>query len=157
MNACVNQPSPPFGKVGRSGRTANDCQARVRELQTGNPHKLRCRHTFLVSVNALTAERAAHDKLKEDNLQLKTQRGCDGGKDWFLFPDGQTVGSLITKVREALNQVGWLVTEQSSDWNESSINPSISPNQSPQFVYNSKWRQVPCRGNELQHITYNCK
>ena len=156
MNSCVNQPSPPFGKVGKTDRTANACRARVQELQTGNPHKLRCRHVFLVT-NPLSAETGAHNDLKGSNLHLKTQRGCDGGKDWFLFPDSQTVGSLITRVRQAITAGGWFVEEESHDWVESSINPSLFPNQSPQFVYNSKWRQVPCKGDELQHITYNCK
>ena len=156
MGDCANKSSPPFGKVGRTTRTANDCKARVQQLQTGNPFKLRCRRTFLVRVDPEIAERAAHDKLKEEHLHLKTQQDCEGGEDWFLFPDGQRVASLIDNVRQTLSQAGWIVSEQ-RDWVESSINPSISPNQSPQFVYNSKWRQVPCRGNELQHITYNCK
>ena len=159
MDACAGQPSPPFGKVGKTDRTENACKARVDELQTGNPHKLKCKHMFLVT-EPYNAEKAAHRNLTKpppNNFHLKTQRGCGGGKDWFLFPNGQTVASLITRVRAVITDGGWFVSELTFDWVESSINPSLSSNQSPQFVYNSKWRQVPCRGDELQHITYNCK
>ena len=158
MDSCDSQPSPPFGKVGITRRTASACKARVDELQTGNPHKLRCKHMFLVT-EPKEAEEAAHHNMTKpppNNLELKTQRRCGGGGEWFRFPNGQ-VGSLINRVRAVISEGGWLVSEQSFDWVESSINPSLSPNQSPQFVYNSKWRQVPCRGDELQHITYNCK
>ena len=158
MNPCDSQPSPPFGKVGKTDRTASACKARVEELQTGNPHKLICKHMFLVT-KPKDAEKAAHKNLTKpppNNFHLKTQRGCGGGKDWFRFPNGQ-VGSLINRVRGVITDGGWFVSEESFDWVESSINPSLSPNQSPQFVYNSRWRQVPCIGDELQHITYNCK
>ena len=160
MDACVTQPSPPFGKVGQTDRTASHCQARLRELQTGNPHRLRCVHMFLVT-DPEEAESAAHSNMTKpppNNLHLKSQRNCGTGKDWFLFPDGQTVQSLINRVRAVITDGGWFVSESSNnDWVESSINPSLSPNQSPQFLYNSKWRQLPCRGDELLHITYNCK
>ena len=158
MNACDGQPSPPFGKVGKTDRTALACKARVEELQTGNPHKLICKHVFRVT-KPNDAEKAAHKNLTKpapNDFHLKSQRGCGGGKDWFRFPNDQ-VGSLISTVRAVITDGGWFVSEQSFDWVESSINPSLSPNQSPQFVYNSKWRQVPCIGDELQHITYNCK
>ena len=158
MDACDGQPSPPFGKVGITNSTASACKARVDKLQTGNPHKLICKHMFLVTIPR-DAEKAAHKNLTKpppNNFRLKTQRGCDGGGEWFRFPNGQ-VGSLINRVRGVISDGGWLVSEQSFDWVESSIDPSLSPNQSPQFDYNSKWRQVPCRGDELQHITYNCK
>ena len=158
MDACDGQPSPPFGKVGITNNTASACKARVDKLQTGNPHKLICKHMFLVT-KPREAEKAAHKDLTKpapDDFGLKTQRGCNGGGEWFRFPNDQ-VESLINRVRGVINDGGWLVSEQSFDWVESSIDPSLSPNQSPQFDYNSKWRQVPCRGDELQHITYNCK
>ena len=158
MDPCDGHPSPPFGKVGKTEKTESACKARVDKLQTGNPHKLRCKHMFLVTVPK-DAEKAAHKNLTKpppNNFRLKTQRGCGGGEEWFRFPNDQ-LGSLINRVRAVITEGGWFVSEQSFDWVESSINPSLSPNQSPQFVYNSKWRQVPCRGDELQHITYNCK
>ena len=152
MNRCLNQPAPPFGKVGSSNRTANTCRARLKELQTGNPHQLVCRYTFSVTVNELTAENRVKRKLTTDGLKVSER--CHGGTEWFSFPQGG-LQALANRVREILNEAGYLPPR--SDWVESSINPSLSPNQSPQFVYNSKWRQVPCKGDELQHITYNCK
>ena len=152
MNPCLDQPAPPFGKVGSSSRTANNCGARLGELQTGNPHQLTCSHTFSVTENQRTAENRVKRQLRTDGLDIYPS--CRGGTEWFSFP-GSGVQSLAARVREILNDAGVLAPR--SDWVESSINPSLSPNQSPQFVYNSKWRQVPCKGDELQHITYNCK
>ena len=152
MNSCLNQPTPPFGKVGSSNRTAKNCQARLRELQTGNPHRLVCRHTFSVTENERTAEIRVQRQLRADGLDVQPR--CGGGREWFSFPRGG-LQALINRVRQILNDAGVLAPR--SDWVESSINQSLSPNQSPQFVYNSKWRQVPCKGDELQHITYNCK
>ena len=46
MKRCVDQPSPPFAKVGQTSRTRAGCKDRVKELQTGNPHKLICKNQF---------------------------------------------------------------------------------------------------------------
>ena len=156
MKKCKDQPSPPFAKVGYSSQVTDDCKQRVQKLQTGNPHKLICKHQFFVTIPK-DAEKAAHTRLNELNLNLEKQNRCDGGSEWFLFPDENDEESLIDVVRDAITRGNWLVSEKASDWVESSINPSLSPSQSPQFVYNSKWRQVPCKGDVLQHITYNCK
>ena len=154
MNPCLNS-APRFGKVGSSRRSANYCQARVRELQTGNPHELVCNYMFNVVGNLTTAERTVHDTLRDvDGLNTRANHNCNGGREWYSFP-GNGVQSLAQRVRAILQQAGFLAP--TNDWVESSINPSLSPNQSPQSVYNSKWRQVPCKGDELQHITYNCK
>ncbi|CAH3189873.1 unnamed protein product [Porites evermanni] len=152
MRACLSQPAPPFGKVGSSSRPDNNCGARVGELQTGNPHQLVCNHMFHVTVALSTAEGRVRTNLT--NSGYSVYPSCHGGREWFRFP-GTGLQSLADRVRAVLNDAGFLATR--SDWVESSINPSLSPNQSPQFVYNSKWRQVPCKGDELQHITYNCK
>ena len=152
MNRCLNQSAPPFGKVGSSERTENNCAARVGELQTGNPHQLVCRYTFSVTEDPKTAERRVRHNLTEDGFNIYPS--CRGGTEWFTFP-GSRVQSLAARARAVLNDAGVLAS--TSDWVESSINSSLSPNQSPHFVYNSKWRQVPCKGDELQHITYNCK
>ena len=152
MNRCLNQSAPPFGKVGSSERTENNCAARIGELQTGNPHQLVCRYTFSVTEDPKTAERRVRHNLTEDGFNIYPS--CRGGTEWFTFP-GSRVQSLAARARAVLNDAGVLAS--TSDWVESSINPSLSPNQSPHFVYNSKWRQVPCKGDELQHITYNCK
>ena len=152
MNRCLNQPAPPFGKVGSSKRTASNCQARLKELQTGNPHQLVCGHTFPVTENERTAENTVKRQLRAEGLGI--QPSCRGGSEWFSYPRGG-LAALANRVRQILNDEGVLAPR--SDWVESSINPSLSPNQSPQFLYNSKWRQVPCKGDELQHITYNCK
>ena len=149
MNSCQNQ---PYGKIGSTGRTDNSCGARLGELQTGNPHQLVCGHVFLVTEVPTTAERRVHQQLTTDNLNIYTT--CRGGTEWYSFPRGGVRG-LANRVRAILDDANVLVP--ASDWVESSINPSLSPNQSPQFVYNSKWRQVPGKGDELQHITYNCK
>ena len=151
MNICLGS-RPPFGKVGATTRSANFCQARVRELQTGNPHQLVCNHYFSVVGNLTRAESTVHNQLRDDGLSIRGT--CNGGREWYSFP-GSGVQSLANRVRAILHQNGFLAP--TSDWVESSINPSLSPNQFPQFVYNSKWRQVPCKGDELQHITYNCK
>ena len=152
MRACLTQGAPPFGKVGSSSRPDNNCGARLGELQTGNPHQLACNHMFRVTGDLRTAEGRVHRQLRTDGLHI--YQSCGGGREWYSFP-GRGVQSLATRVRNILNSTG--VLAPTSDWVESSINPSLSPNQSPQFVYNSKWRQVPCKGDELQHITYNCK
>ena len=149
MNSCHNQ---PYGKIGSTTRTDNSCGARLGELQTGNPHRLVCSYVFLVSELPGTAERRVHQQLREDGLHIYPS--CHGGREWYSFP-GRGVRSLASRVEAILNAADVLV--RTRDWVESSINPSLSPNQSPQFVYNSKWRQVPCKGDELQHITYNCK
>ena len=151
MNPCLGS-APPFGKVGSTSRSANFCQARVRELQTGNPHQLVCNHYFSVVGNLTRAESTVHNQLRLDGRSIRGT--CHGGREWYSFP-GSGVQSLANRVRAILNEAGFLAPTR--DWVESSINPSLSPNQSPQFVYNSKWRQVPCKGDELQHITYNCK
>ena len=152
MKRCLNQPEPPFGKVGSSKRTESNCQARLKELQTGNPHQLVCRHTFPVTENERTAEHTVKKQLRAEGLGI--QPSCRGGSEWFSYPRGG-LAALANRVTQILNDEGVLAPR--SDWVESSINPSLSPNQSPQFLYNSKWRQVPCKGDELQHITYNCK
>ena len=152
MNRCLNQPAPPFGKVGSSNRTESNCHARLKELQTGNPHQLVCRHTFPVTENERTAESTVRRLLRADGLGIQPR--CRGGTEWFSYPRGG-LAALANRVRQILNDEGVLAPR--SDWVESSINPSLSPNQSPQFLYNSKWRQVRCKGDELQHITYNCK
>ena len=60
MRACLSQPAPPFGKVGSSSRPDNNCEARVRELQTGNPHQLVCNHMFPVTEQLSAAERGCY-------------------------------------------------------------------------------------------------
>ena len=117
------------------------------------------RSPFPVPRSPLPVSRFSNIQRKEGSADL-TDSGyniypsCRGGTEWFSFP-GSGLQSLANRVRAVLNDAGVLAS--TSDWVESSINPSLSPNQSPQSVYNSKWRQVPCKGDELQHITYNCK
>ena len=152
MRACLSQPAPPFGKVGSSSRPDNNCGARVGELQTGNPHQLVCNHMFPVTEQLSAAEGRVRRNLTASGYNIYPS--CRGGTEWFSFP-GSGLQSLANRVRAVLNDAGVLASR--SDWVESSINPSLSPNQFPQSVYNSKWRQVPCKGDELQHITYNCK
>ena len=151
MNSCQNM---PYGKIGSTTRTDNSCGTRIAELQTGNPHQLVCnqRRVFLVTGDLASAEQRVHRQLRDDGLHAYPT--CRGGREWYSYPRGGLQG-LASRVREVLSDAG--VLAQRRDWVESSINPSLSPNQSPQFVYNSKWRQVPCKGDELQHITYNCK
>ena len=107
---------------------------------------------FPVTEALSAAERRVRQNLTADGFSIHPT--CRGGREWFSFPQGG-LQALANRVRAVLNDAGVLGSR--SDWVESSINPSLSPNQSPQFVYNSKWRQVPCKGDELQHITYNCK
>ena len=152
MGSTLGQPGPPFGKIGSTSRRQNNCQARISELQTGNPFPLRCSYTF--SINARSA-RQAENLVHQRVTEVAGINRCSGGTEWYSFPPRRGVRGLRDAVFNILNRSGLL--PPSSDWVESSINPSLSPNQSSQFVYNSKWRQVPCKGDELQHITYNCK
>ena len=154
MNPCLNI-QPRFAKIGSTRNPANHCQGRVGSLQTGNANQLVCNHQFAVVGNLTRAERKVHDTLRDiDQLSTRANHACHGGREWYTFP-GTGVQSLANRVRAILHQAGYLAP--TNDWVESSINPSLSPNQFPQFVYNSKWRQVPCKGDESQHITYNCK
>ena len=150
MVGCPGHDPPPFGKIGSTSRPEDGCRDRLTELQTGNPFRLVCDSQFPIYGSHTQAERKVRDELR-DTYHLPR---CSGGREWFQFPQGGLDG-LVEAVHNILHENGYLTP--SKDWVESSINPSLSPNQPSQFVYISKWRQVPCKGDELQHIKYNCK
>ena len=56
MDDCEGHSAPPFAKVGYT----NDCDRRIRELQSGNPHKLICRYTFWVSNRHRAEQKSPH-------------------------------------------------------------------------------------------------
>ena len=79
MDDCEGHSAPPFAKIGYT----NDCDRRIGELQSGNPHELICRFTFWVS-NRHRAEQEAHDALDEQGLRVY----CGGGTEWFTVTGG---------------------------------------------------------------------
>ena len=130
-----------------------DCDRRIGELQSGNPHELICRYTFWVS-NRHRAEQEAHDALDERGLRVY----CGGGTEWFTVPGGlDNIDDFAEIVRAAI--VEYMQEEEDRDLAESSIN--LAPNQAAAKMAknyghnNTKWRQA-LKGNML-HVKYNCK
>ena len=79
MDNCEGHSAPPFAKVGYT----NDCDRRLGERQSGNPHELKCEHQFYVT-NRHRAEQDAHNELDEMELRVY----CGGGTEWFTVPGG---------------------------------------------------------------------
>ena len=148
MDDCEGHSAPPFAKVGYT----NDCDRRIGELQSGNPHELRCRYTFWVS-NRHRAEQEAHDALDEQGLRVN----CGGGTEWFRVEDDlDDIDEFAEIVRDAIVE---FMEEEDRDLAESSNN--LAPNQAAAKMAtnyghnNTKWRQ-DLKGNML-HVKYNCK
>ena len=148
MDDCEGHSAPPFAKVGYT----NDCDRRVGELQSGNPHELRCRYTWWVT-NRNRAERKAHEALDEQGLRVN----CGGGTEWFRVEDDlDDIDEFAEIVRDAIVE---FMEEEDRDLAESSNN--LAPNQAAAKMAtnyghnNTKWRQ-DLKGNML-HVKYNCK
>ena len=153
MDDCESYSAPPFAKVGYT----NDCDRRIRELQSGNPHELLCQYTFWVS-NRQRAEREAHRALDQQGLRVN----CGGGTEWFTVPGGLgDIDEFAEIVRAAIVQ--FMQEEESSeedrDLAESSINlvpKKAAAKMATNYGHNNtKWRQ-DLKGNML-HVKYNCK
>ena len=149
MDDCEGHSAPPFAKVGYT----NDCDRRVGELQSGNPHELRCRYTWWVT-NRNRAEKKAHEALDEQGLRVN----CGGGTEWFRVEDDlDDIDEFAEIVRDAI--VEYMQEEEDRDLAESSNN--LVPNQAAAKMAtnyghnNTKWRQ-DLKGNML-HVKYNCK
>ena len=147
MDDCEGYSAPPFAKVGYT----NDCDRRIRELQSGNPHELLCQYTFS---NRQRAEREAHRALDQQGLRVN----CGGGTEWFTVPGGLgDIDEFAEIVRAAIVQ--FMQEEEDRDLAESSVN--LAPNQAAAKMAtnyghnNTKWRQ-DLKGNML-HVKYNCK
>jgi len=147
MDDCEGHSAPPFAKVGYT----NDCDRRLGELQSGNPHELRCRYTFWVS-NRHLAEQEAHEALDRKWLRVN----CGGGTEWFTVTGGlDQIDNFAEIVKGAIVEY----MEEDRDLAESSIN--LAPNQAAAKMAtnyghnNTKWRQ-DLKGNML-HVKYNCK
>ena len=149
MDDCEGHSAPPFAKVGYT----NDCDRRVGELQSGNPHELRCRYTWWVT-NRNRAEKKAHEALDEQGLRVN----FGGGTEWFRVEDDlDDIDEFAEIVRDAI--VEYMQEEEDRDLAESSNN--LAPNQAAAKMAtnyghnNTKWRQ-DLKGNML-HVKYNCK
>ena len=149
MDDCEGHSAPPFAKVGYT----NDCDRRVGELQSGNPHELQCRYTWWVT-NRHRAERKAHEALDERELRVN----CGGGTEWFRVEnDLDDIENFADIVRNAIEE--YIPEEEDRDLAESSNN--LAPNQAAAKMAtnyghnNTKWRQ-DLKGNML-HVKYNCK
>ena len=155
MDDCEGHSAPPFAKVGYT----NDCDRRVGELQSGNPHELRCRYTWWVT-NRNRAEKKAHEALDEQGLRVN----CGGGTEWFRVEDDlDDIDEFAEIVREAME--GYIVQgdESEEEGDRGLVVSSINraPNQAAAKMAtnyghnNTKWRQ-DLKGNML-HVKYNCK
>ena len=149
MDDCEGHSAPPFAKVGYT----NDCDRRVGELQSGNPHELRCRYTWWVT-NRNRAEKKAHEALDEQGLRVN----CGGGTEWFRVEDDlDDIDEFAEIVRDAI--VEYMQEEEDRDLAESSNNLALNQAAAKMATNyghnNTKWRQ-DLKGNML-HVKYNCK
>ena len=149
MDDCEGHSAPPFAKVGYT----NDCDRRVGELQSGNPHELRCRYTWWVT-NRNRAEKKAHEALDEQGLRVN----CGGGTEWFRVEDDlDDIDEFAEIVRDAI--VEYMQEEEDRDLAESSNNLApihAAAKMATNYGHNNtKWRQ-DLKGNML-HVKYNCK